>query len=67
MKSHDDRKETPAPIVDLLESFVLFFVPTFGFGFGIAALGGSENFVSGLVVGGLIGAMLIRAVVTVYR
>jgi hypothetical protein len=53
--------------VDLLESFVLFFVPTFGFGFGIAALGGSENFVSGLVVGGLIGAILIRAVVTVYR
>jgi hypothetical protein len=50
--------ERPAPLVDLLETVGLLVVPAVVVGLFVSALSGAENFVAGIAIGGLFGAIL---------
>lgn len=50
--------ERPAPLVDLLETVGLLVLPAVVVGLSVSALSGAENFVAGVAIGGLFGAIL---------
>ena len=50
--------ERPAPLVDLLETVGLLVLPALSVGIVVSALSGPENFVAGVTIGGLFGAIL---------
>jgi hypothetical protein len=50
--------ERPAPLVDLLETVGLLVLPALVVGLFVSALSGAKNFVAGVAIGGLFGAIL---------
>jgi hypothetical protein len=50
--------DKPAPLVDLLETVGLLVLPAVVVGLSVSALSGPENFVAGVAIGGLFGAIL---------
>lgn len=50
--------ERPAPLVDRLETVGLLALPALVVGLFVSALSGAENFVAGVAIGGLFGAIL---------
>ncbi|WP_201740232.1 hypothetical protein [Salinigranum halophilum] len=51
-------RESTAPVVDLLESASLLVLPALAVGLFVSVLSGAENFVAGVAIGGLFGAIL---------
>ncbi|WP_380676571.1 hypothetical protein [Salinigranum sp. GCM10025319] len=50
--------ERPAPLLDLLETVGLLVLPALVVGIVVSLLSGAENFVAGVAIGGLFGAIL---------
>ena len=51
-------RERPVPMVDVVETFGLLVLPALAVGIFLSVLSGAENFVAGVAIGGLFGAIV---------